>query len=69
MCSIFIASSHRTGCPASTASPTVAPIRITDPGIGASSDPAATWAEGSTNRGIARNRTGPSEESTCTVSP
>src|SRR5699024_2592528 len=36
VCSIFIASSHSSGCPAVTVSPSPAPSRITVPGMGAS---------------------------------
>ncbi len=41
VCSIFIASSTTSGCPAVTAAPASASTRTTPPGIGASSDPAA----------------------------
>ena len=63
-CCIFMASSHRIGWPAVTGSPTATAMRTTDPGIGASSDPAATCSAGSTKRGSARRCTGPSGEST-----
>ena len=69
VCSIFIASSHTSGCPAVTVSPTAAPTRSTEPGMGASSDPCATAASGSGKRGSATNCTGPSGESTNTSTP
>ena len=39
VCSIFIASSQISGWPGVTVSPTAAPTRITEPGMGASSEP------------------------------
>ncbi|SHX22853.1 Uncharacterised protein [Mycobacteroides abscessus subsp. abscessus] len=69
VCSIFMASSQTMGVPAVTVSPTAAPRRSTTPGMGAMSDPAATSVLGSVNRGTTVSATGPSGESTSTVSP
>ena len=69
VCSIFMASSQISGWPAVTVSPTAAPTRTTDPGIGASREPCATAVSGSGKRGWASRRTAPSGESTNTSSP
>ena len=63
-CCIFIASSHRIGWPAVTTSPTATAIRTTVPGIGASSEPAATFSAGSTKRSATRTAQRPATEST-----
>ena len=46
VCSIFIASSTRSGWPATTTAPTSTRTRRTSPGIGASSDPAGASSRG-----------------------
>src|SRR6478752_447479 len=69
VCSIFIASSHTSGCPAVTVSPTAAPMRNTEPGMGARSEPSAMASSGSGKRGSATSCTGPRGESSKTSSP
>src|SRR5882757_6604911 len=64
VCCIFIASNTTTFCPASTTSPSETCTAITEPGIGASKEPAATCDEGSGNRGTGRSVTEPCTEST-----
>src|SRR5690606_21354428 len=65
-CSIFIASSHNSGWPALTRSPTATATRSTEPGIGASNDPCGAACSGSAKRGRRRRLTEPSGESTHT---
>src|SRR5215469_2548717 len=65
-CSIFIASSQSSGWPVVTVSPTVTPTLATEPGMGASSEPATTWLAGSVNRLNGFSATGPKAESTHT---
>ena len=67
VCSIFMASIHSSGWPAVTVSPTETATRMTAPGMGASSEPAATSAPGSEYRGGSMSGTGPSGESTSTT--
>ncbi len=69
VCSIFIASSTSTGWPAATGCPCSTATRTTLPGIGARSEPVATWSAGSTNRGSRVRATWPCTESTSTTSP
>ena len=69
VCSIFIASSHTSGWPDVTVSPSAAPSRITAPGMGASSEPFSTVEPGSGNRGTTVRATGPSGESTKISAP
>ena len=64
VCSIFIASRTRSGCPAVTTVPGSASTRSTRPGIGASSEPAGASLVGSPNRGISDSALEPSLAST-----
>src|SRR6185312_10383422 len=67
VCSIFIASSTTSGCPAATCEPTAAATRSTDPGIGASREPAWARAFGSGKRGTRASVEEPVASSTYTA--
>ena len=64
VCSIFIASRTRSGCPAVTTVPGSASTRSTRPGIGASRDPAGVSFSGSPKRGISDTYVDASDGST-----
>ena len=68
VCCIFMASRTSTGSPVVTDSPAATWRRTTDPGIGASREPLATWSAGSTKRGRRVSDTCPRDDSTSTCS-